>query len=102
MTARRALPLAAVAAALAVGGCSSGTAAKLTPAQEQARLAFVKAHGNYSDRELAQLCPGLYPKHFLTDTGKYPIPRGEKTRKHPTPTARDRAEAQAAGCDVRP
>lgn len=103
MTARRVLPLAALATALAVGGCGdTGTKAKLTSAEEQARAAFVKEHDDFSDRELARLCPGLYPRTFLTNTDKYPIPRGEKDRTPPKVTAHDRAEAQAAGCDVRP
>jgi hypothetical protein len=103
MTTRRALPLAALVAALALAGCGdTGTKAKLTGAQEQARVAFIEAHGNYSDRELAHLCPGLYPKHFLTNTDKYPLPRGEKNRTPPKITAHDLAEARAAACDVRP
>jgi hypothetical protein len=103
MTARRVLSLVALAAAVAVGGCGpTGAKANLTSAQEQARRAFVESHSNWSDRELARLCPGMYPKHFLTDTSKYPIPRGEKDRTPKTITAHDRAEAEAAGCDVRP
>ncbi len=104
MTARRllVLPLLLVVA-LATGGCGDeGDKAKLTAAQEQARVAFIESHGDFSDRELAKLCPGMYPKTFLTDTDKYPIPRGEKDRTPPKVTAHDRAEAQAAGCDVRP
>jgi len=103
MTARRTLPLAALAVAWAIGGCGDeGDAAKLTAAQEQARVAFVESHGNFSDRELAKLCPGLYPKDFLTNTDDYPIPRDEKDRTPPKVTAQDRTEAKAAGCDVRP
>jgi len=68
---RRALPLAAtLAAAALLGGCAYGTAAKLTPAQERARIAFLKAHTDFDDRELAQLCPGLYPRDFLTNPDK--------------------------------
>ena len=104
MTARRLLALPALlVVALAAGGCGDeGDKAKLTAAQQQARLTFVESHGDFSDRELAKLCPGLYPKDYLTNTDKYPIPRGEKDRTPPKVTADDRADAQAAGCDVRP
>ena len=103
MTARRALPLVALVAALAVVGCgSTGEKADLTPAQEQARRAFVDSHADFNDRELARLCPGMYPKDFLTNKDKYPLPRGQKDRAPRKFTAKDRAEATAAGCDVRP
>lgn len=103
MTARRALPLAALALALGVGGCGdTGEKAKLTSAQEQARLTFVEARPDFNDRELARLCPGMYPNDFLTNKDKYPLPRGEKDRAPKKLTADDRADAQAAGCDVRP
>ncbi len=100
--ARRALPLVVLLAVLALGGCSYGTAAKLTSDQEQARVQFIQDHTSFSDRELAKLCPGLYPHDFLTNTGKYPLPRGEKNRTPPRITAKDRAQAAAAACDVRP
>jgi len=101
MTARRALPLAAVAA-LAFAGCDYGTAAKLTAQQERERIAFIEDHAEWTDHELAKLCPGLYPKDFLTDEDTYPRPRGDEDRTPPKTTAADRAEARAAGCDVRP
>lgn len=99
---RRVLPLIALLTAAALGGCDYGSAAKLTPDQEQARIEFIEAHADFSDRELAKLCPGLYPRDFLTNEDKYPIPRREKDRTPPRITAADRAQAQAAGCDVRP
>jgi hypothetical protein len=98
---RRALLLAPLAA-LALAGCGSSTAAKLTPAQEQARIQFLKGHGNFDDRELAQLCPGLYPRDYLTNKSKYPDTTRRKNHKAPTVTAADRRQARAAGCDVRP
>lgn len=101
--ARRALPLAAtLAAAALLGGCGYGTPAKLTAQQEHARIAFLKAHENFNDRELAQLCPGLYPRDFLTNASKYPEGKRTKGRTPPTVTAADRAQARAAACDVRP
>jgi hypothetical protein len=101
MVPRRTLLL-AVLAALAVGGCSYGEAADLTPEQEQARVAFIEGHADWTDRELAKLCPGLYPRDFLTNEDKYPEPRVEKDRTPKRPTGADREQAAAAGCDVRP
>jgi hypothetical protein len=101
MSLRRALPLAA-AAALAVGGCDYGTAATLTPEQERARVALLDDHAEWSDHELARLCPGLYPRDFLTNEDDYPVPRDEEDRRPPRITAEDRAQARAAACDVRP
>jgi len=101
MPARLALPLAAVAA-LAVAGCDHGTAAELTPAQERARVELLEDHAEWSDHELARLCPGLYPRDFLTDEDEFPRPRGEEDRRPPRITARDRAQAEDAACDVRP
>lgn len=98
---RRAL-LPALLAALLIGGCGSAEEADLTPAQREARIAFLEAHEDFSDRELARLCPGLYPRDFLTDEDEYPVPRGEGDRDHPKVTAEDRRQAAAAGCDVRP
>jgi hypothetical protein len=101
MTARRALPLAAVAA-LAIGGCDYGTAADLTPEQERARVELLEDHADWTDHELARLCPGLYPRDFLTNEDDYPKPRGEEDRRPPRIDAKDRAQANAAACDVRP
>jgi hypothetical protein len=92
-----ALPL-----AVAIGGCGHGTSAELTAQQERARVAFLKDHGDFDDHELAQLCPGLYPRDFLTDPDAYPEGKRTKGRTPPKVTAADRAQAKAAGCDVRP
>ncbi len=99
--ARRLAPLLALLAVL-IGGCAYGTAARLTPAQEQARIAFIRAHSGFSDRQLAQLCPGLYPADFLTNHSKWPAGKASTSDKPVRVTAHDRAEAQSAGCDVRP
>lgn len=95
--ARRLLPL-ALLSALAVAGCSAGEAADLTPEQRDARIQFVKDHPDFDDHELARLCPGLYPRDFLTNEDDYP----DEDREHRDPpvTAQDRAQARAAGCDV--
>lgn len=95
--ARRALPL-ALLATLAVAGCSYGEKANITPDQEQARVQLLKDASHFSDRELARLCPGLYPSDFLTNTGKYGKER--RDRKTPPVTAQLRAQIAAAGCDV--
>jgi hypothetical protein len=99
--ARRFAPL-ALLAVLALGGCAYGTAARLTPAQERARISFLESHKSFSDRDLAKLCPGLYPADFLTNTKKWPAGKATSGEKPARATAQDRAEAQAAGCDVRP
>ncbi|HXE44773.1 MAG TPA: hypothetical protein VN635_06220 [Conexibacter sp.] len=99
---RRPASLAALLAVLALGGCAYGTAARLTPAQQRARITFIDAHRGFSDRDLAKLCPGLYPTDFRTNTKKWPAGKATKGEKPARVTARDRAEAQAAGCDVRP
>ena len=95
--ARRALPL-ALLAALAVAGCGLGDSADITPEQRDARVAFIKEHRDFDDHGLARLCPGLYPRDFLTNEDDYP----EEDRDHRDPpvTAADRAAARAAGCDV--
>lgn len=104
--ARRLVPLVALVAALAVAGCSYGTAARLTPAQERARMAFIEDHDDWTDRDLAKLCPGLYPSDFLTDHDQWPS--GEARRGDRSATAidaartREAAAISAAGCDVRP
>ena len=104
--ARRLAPLVALIAALVVGGCAYGTAARLTPAQDSARIAFVKAHDDYSDRDLARLCPGLYPRDFLTNHDDWPA--GERRSGDLSASAidaaraREAADLRAAGCDVFP
>jgi hypothetical protein len=104
--ARRLAPLAALIAALVVGGCAYGTEARLTPAQERARVAFIEDHGDYSDRDLARLCPGLYPRDFLTNHDDWPA--GERrsgdlsARAIDAARTREAADLSAAGCDVDP
>jgi hypothetical protein len=104
--ARRFAPFAALIAALALGGCAYGTAARLTPAQERSRVAFIKAHDDYSDRDLARLCPGLYPTDFLTDHDAWPAGKARSGDLSASAIARARtreaAALRAAGCDVRP
>ncbi|MGN6189773.1 MAG: hypothetical protein ACTHOE_12825 [Conexibacter sp.] len=103
---RRFAPLAALLAALALGGCAYGTAARLTPAQETARVAFIKAHHGYSDRDLARLCPGLYPRDFLTNEKDWPAGKARSgdmsARAIAAARARQAAQLRAAGCDVYP
>jgi len=104
--ARRLAPLAALLAALAIGGCAYGTAARLTPQQQQARVDFIKAHGDYSDRDLARLCPGLYPRDFLTNHDDWPAGESRSgdmsARAIAGARARQAAQLGAAGCDVFP
>jgi hypothetical protein len=88
--------------ALAAGGCGYGTPAKLSPAQQQARIRLIEARKGLTDRQLARICPGLYPRDFLSNTKKYPLTSRDKDKRQPKVTAADRAQAQAAGCDVRP
>ena len=93
-------------ALLALGGCAYGTAASLTPAQEQARVAFIMAHDDYSDRDLARLCPGLYPRDFLTNEDDWPAGKATSTdrsaRAIEGARTREAAELRAAACDVYP
>ncbi|MFL5816405.1 MAG: hypothetical protein ACJ76L_02275 [Conexibacter sp.] len=104
--ARRFAPLAALLAALLVGGCAYGTEARLTPAQESARVAFVEDHGDYSDRDLARLCPGLYPRDFLTNEDDWPAGKSRSgdlsARAIDSARTREAAAVRAAGCDVYP
>jgi hypothetical protein len=103
--ARRLVPLLALAL-LALGGCAYGTAARLTPAQEHARIVFIKAHKGYSDRDLARLCPALYPSDFLTNKQDWPAGEARSgdmsARAIATARASQDAAVRAAGCDVRP
>jgi hypothetical protein len=103
---RRAALTAVSLALLALGGCAYGTAARLTPAQESARPAFIEAHGDFSDRDLARLCPGLYPRDFLTNTSDWPAGEARSgdlsSRAIAIARARDAADVRAAGCDVFP
>lgn len=99
---RRLASLAALLVALVVAGCEYGTAAPLTAQQEQERQAFIESHGDLSDRDLARLCPGLYPRDFLTDHDEWPAGELRDGETDARFTAADRAQARAAGCDVRP
>ncbi len=104
--ARRVAPLVALLVAIALGGCEYGTEARLTPEQKRARVAFIKAHDDYSDRDLARLCPGLYPRDFLTDEDEWPAGearRGDRTsRQIEAARARQAAGIRAAACDLYP
>jgi hypothetical protein len=104
--ARRVALILASLALLALGGCAYGTAARLTPAQERARVAFIEDHGGFSDRDLARLCPGLYPRDFLTNEDDWPAGEsrsGDLTaRQLDAARAREAADLRAAGCDVFP
>jgi len=103
--ARRFAPLALIAA-LVVGGCAYGTEARLTPAQESARVAFIEDHADYSDRDLARLCPGLYPRDFLTNEDEWPAGEARSgdlsARAIDAARTREAAAVRAAGCDVYP
>lgn len=91
---------------LVLGGCAYGTAARLRPAQERARIQLLQSHKGYSDRDLARLCPGLYPTDFLTNSKKWPSGKASKGDRSASAIARARAReaaaVRAAGCDVRP
>lgn len=99
---RRLAPLIALVAALAVAGCEYGTAADLTAEQERARIAFIEQHGDLSDRDLARLCPALYPRDFLRDPDAWPAGERRRGEADARFTAADREQAAAAGCDVWP
>jgi hypothetical protein len=104
--ARRIALILASLALLALGGCAYGTAARLTPAQERARVAFIEDHGDLSDRDLARLCPALYPRDFLTNEDDWPAGEARSgdlsTRAIEATRTREAAERRAAGCDVFP
>ncbi|HEV7772026.1 MAG TPA: hypothetical protein VGO48_01920 [Conexibacter sp.] len=102
----RRFALLALFAALVVGGCAYGTEARLTPAQEKARVAFIEDHGDYSDRDLARVCPGLYPRDFLTNEDDWPAGKARSgdlsTRAIDAARTREASAVRAAGCDVYP
>jgi hypothetical protein len=104
--ARRFAPLAALLAAIAVAGCSYGSEARLTPAQERARVQFIEDHPTYTDRDLARLCPGLYPRDFLTNHDDWPAGEARSddrsARAIEAARTREAAAVRAAGCDVYP
>jgi hypothetical protein len=100
---RRAATTLASIALLAIGGCAYGTAARLTPAQERARVAFIEDHGDFSDRDLARLCPGMYPRDFLSNHDDWPAGEARSgdlsARAIAAARAKDAAAVRAAGCD---
>jgi hypothetical protein len=104
--ARRAAFILASLTLFALGGCAYGTAARLTSAQERARVAFIEDHGDFSDRDLARLCPGLYPRDFLTNEDDWPAGEARSgdlsARAIEVARTREAAELRAAGCDVFP
>jgi len=104
--ARRFAPLAALLAALAIGGCAYGTPARLTPAQDRARVKLIEDHGDYSDRDLARLCPALYPRDFLTNKKDWPAGEARSgdlsARRIAAARTSEAAALSAAGCDVYP
>lgn len=88
---RRLAPLCALAlTATAFAGCG---AAPTGP--QKVRVDFLKAHQNLKDVQLAIVCPSLYPSDFLRKPDKYHYAKGDRAYK---PTARERADAKAAGC----
>jgi len=93
-------------AIVALGGCAYGTAARLTPAQERARISLLESHKGFSDRDLAKLCPGLYPRDFLTNSKKWPAGKAATGDRSASAIAAARttqaAALSAAGCDVYP
>lgn len=103
---RRAILILTLIAALALGGCEYGTEARLTPEQERARVAFIEDHDDFSDRDLARLCPALYPRDFLTNGDEWPMGErrtGDRTaREIDAARTRDAAAIRAAACDVYP
>ena len=76
--------------ATAVAGCGSAP----TGPQKQ-RVDFIKRHQDLKDVELAVVCPSLYPSDFLKKPDKYHYKKSDRGYK---PTARERADAKAAGC----
>jgi hypothetical protein len=104
--ARRFAPFPLVAVLLALGGCAYGTEARLTSAQESARIALIEAHDDLSDRDLARLCPGLYPRDFLTDEDEWPAGEARSgdlsVRAIAAARTRQAGQIRAAGCDVFP
>jgi hypothetical protein len=94
---RRLLPL-ALLATIAIGGCSYGTKAEVTPEQRQARVQLLRVTGDFDDHELARLCRGLYPDDFLTNEDDYP--KESKDHRDPRVTQQELQLVREAGCDV--
>lgn len=101
----RARTVVALLAAALLAGCGTqpgtlpggGSSASLTAGQKAARAQLLKANGGLNDRELAKLCPALYPRDFET-AKKYKTIRDKQKLKKTTFSAADRALAQRAGC----
>lgn len=94
---RRALPF-LLLATVAIGGCGYGTPADVTDEQTQARAELIRAAGEFDNHEFARLCPGLFPRDFLTDEDEYG--REDEDHRNPTVTPALRDLAERAGCDV--
>src|SRR3954447_11823150 len=77
-------------ACLAVAGCG-----KDPSPSAQARITFLKKYDNLKDPELAAVCPSLYPSDYLKRPKHY---RYDKKDGGYKPNAREKADAQAAGC----
>lgn len=98
------LALATLAAAL-LAGCGAqagalpggGASSTLSAGQKAARAQLLKANRGLNDRELAKLCPALYPRDFET-AKKYKDIRGKQKLKKTSFSAEDRALAARAGC----
>lgn len=69
----------------------------LTAAQRTARLQLVKENGGLNDRELAKLCPALYPTDLETAKKYKDIRDKQKLRKTTFPAEAKRLAARA-GC----
>lgn len=101
----RARPALALLAVVLLAGCGTepgalpggGTSASLTAGQKAARAELLKANRGLNDRELAKLCPALYPRDFET-AKKYKDIRSKQKLKKTTFSASDRALAKRAGC----
>jgi len=101
----RARTVVALLAAALLAGCGTepgalpggGSSASLTVGQKAARAQLLKANRGLNDRELAKLCPALYPRDFET-AKKYKDIRSKQKLKKTTFSAADRALAERAGC----
>ena len=82
---------------------SSSAAAPTAPRRDSrrrrssARVAFIEDHGDYNDRDLARLCPGLYPRDFLTNDDDWPA--GEARSGDLSARAIDAARTREAAAD---
>lgn len=94
---RRALPF-LLLATVAIGGCGYGTRADVSEEQVQARKELIRAAGGFDNHEFARLCPGLFPRDFLTNEDRYR--REDPDHRTPPVTAELRSLVARAGCDV--